>query len=112
MRIPPEKAQIIREAQVDDDMGGVRVKQGELIAIYPWLVHRHRTLWADPDKLPRAIATRRPWAHAGRTALVAIELRVAQGAEIRERLRGLTLYFAAMGVSLFAVVVTLLIVVS
>lgn len=49
MRLYPPVAQILREALMDDDMCGVPVKRGEIIAIYPWLVHRHRTLWADPD---------------------------------------------------------------
>jgi CHASE2 domain-containing sensor protein len=39
--------------------------------------------------------------------LVAIELRVAPAAEIRERLRGLMLYFAAMGVSLVVIVLAI-----
>jgi cytochrome P450 len=25
------------------------VKPGDLISIWPWLVHRHRNLWDDPD---------------------------------------------------------------
>ena len=49
MRLYPPVAQIIREALVDDDMCGVPVKKGEIVAIYPWLVHRHRTLWGNAD---------------------------------------------------------------
>ena len=49
MRLYPPVAQIIREALADDDMCGVAVKKGEIVAIYPWLVHRHRTLWHDAD---------------------------------------------------------------
>jgi cytochrome P450 len=49
MRLYPPVAQIIRGALADDDMCGAPVKQGELIAIYPWLLHRHRKLWTDPD---------------------------------------------------------------
>lgn len=49
MRLYPSVLQLIREAQADDDMMGVPVKKGELIAIYPWIVHRHRGLWDNPD---------------------------------------------------------------
>jgi cytochrome P450 len=33
----------------DDDMCGVSVKKGDLLMIYPWIVHRHRKLWDNPD---------------------------------------------------------------
>ena len=49
MRLYPPVAQVIREALADDDMCGVPVKKGELIVVYPWLVHRHRILWDNPD---------------------------------------------------------------
>jgi cytochrome P450 len=49
MRLYPPVAQIIREALADDDMCGIPVKRGEIVAIYPWLVHRHRTLWNNAD---------------------------------------------------------------
>lgn len=49
MRLYPPVAQIIREALTDDDMCGVPVKKGEIVAIYPWLLHRHRTLWDNAD---------------------------------------------------------------
>lgn len=50
MRLYPSAAQIAREAVADDDMRGIPVKKGELIFVYPWLVHRHRTLWDRPDE--------------------------------------------------------------
>jgi cytochrome P450 len=49
MRLYPSAAQIVREAADDDDMLGVPVKKGELVFIYPWILHRHRTLWERPD---------------------------------------------------------------
>jgi cytochrome P450 len=54
MRLYPPVAQIVREALADDDMCGVPVKKGEIIVVYPWLVHRHRTLWDDPDAFDMA----------------------------------------------------------
>jgi cytochrome P450 len=49
MRLYPSAAQILREVVDDDDMLGVPVKKGELIFIYPWVLHRHRKLWDNPD---------------------------------------------------------------
>jgi cytochrome P450 len=49
MRLYPSALQIIREAVADDDMLGVPVKKGELVFIYPWVLHRHRKLWDRPD---------------------------------------------------------------
>lgn len=50
MRLYPPALQLIREAVADDDMQGVRVRRGELIFTYPWVVHRHRQLWDEPDR--------------------------------------------------------------
>ena len=49
MRLYPSALQLIREAVADDDMHGIPVKKGELMFIYPWVVHRHRQLWDNPD---------------------------------------------------------------
>ncbi|WP_077145998.1 cytochrome P450 [Sphingopyxis sp. KK2] len=50
MRLYPSALQLIREAVADDDMLGVPVRKGELVFVYPWVVHRHRKLWDDPDR--------------------------------------------------------------
>jgi cytochrome P450 len=49
MRLYPSALQLIREAVADDDMHGIPVKKGELMFVYPWVVHRHRQLWDNPD---------------------------------------------------------------
>lgn len=49
MRLYPSALQLIREAVADDDVCGVPVRKGELVFVYPWLVHRHRKLWDNPD---------------------------------------------------------------
>jgi cytochrome P450 len=49
MRLYPSALQIIREAIADDDMLGMPVKKGELMFVYPWIVHRHKRLWDNPD---------------------------------------------------------------
>jgi cytochrome P450 len=37
------------EAAADDEIAGIPVRKGDLITIYPWIVHRHRKLWDNPD---------------------------------------------------------------
>ena len=49
LRLYPSALQIIREAIADDDVCGVPVRAGELTFVYPWIVHRHRLLWDNPD---------------------------------------------------------------
>jgi len=49
LRLYPPVIQIIREALADDEVCGVPVRKGELVFIYPWIVHRHRRLWDNPD---------------------------------------------------------------
>jgi cytochrome P450 len=53
-----------REAQEADVLCGMRVPKGSIVTIVPWLIHRHRGLWVNPDRfeperfLPEAIAKR------------------------------------------------------
>lgn len=48
MRIYPPAWTIERDAIADDDVAGVPVPAGSLVAIPPYLVHRHREFWPDP----------------------------------------------------------------
>ncbi len=51
MRIyPPAPGVSTRVALTDDEICGVKVKKGTRIAIAPWVLHRHRTLWTDPER--------------------------------------------------------------
>ena len=47
---PPAPALTGRVAREPDDICGRPVRKGEEIAILPWVLHRHRTLWDDPDR--------------------------------------------------------------
>jgi cytochrome P450 len=47
---PPAPALTGRVAREPDDVCGRPVRKGEEIAILPWVLHRHRTLWDDPDR--------------------------------------------------------------
>ncbi|MEZ0242155.1 MAG: cytochrome P450, partial [Sphingomonas sp.] len=49
MRLYPPAPRFDREAAADDVVGGETVRKGELVSVWPWLVHRHRGLWDDPD---------------------------------------------------------------
>ena len=48
MRLYPPAWTIERNALADDDVSGVHVAAGSLVAIPPYLVHRHPDFWADP----------------------------------------------------------------
>jgi cytochrome P450 len=47
---PPAPMLTGREALGDDEICGRPIAKGTQIAILPWVVHRHRTLWEDPDR--------------------------------------------------------------
>jgi len=48
MRLYPPAWTIERNALADDEVGGVRIPAGSLVATPPYLVHRHPEFWADP----------------------------------------------------------------
>jgi len=50
MRLYPPIPAILREAAAADVVCGHRVAPRSVIAILPWVVHRHRRLWSDPDR--------------------------------------------------------------
>jgi cytochrome P450 len=49
MRLYPPVAIISREAIAADVLAGQRIPAGTMVVIAPWVLHRHRTLWQDPD---------------------------------------------------------------
>jgi cytochrome P450 len=49
LRLYPPVHRIDREALADDELCGQPVRKGELITVWPWVLHRHRTLWDEPD---------------------------------------------------------------
>ena len=34
----------------DDEICGVKIPKGSQIGIIPWVLHRHRSLWENPEK--------------------------------------------------------------
>lgn len=49
LRLYPSAPRFDREAVSDDRLGEIDVKAGDFVSVWPWLIHRHRRLWDDPD---------------------------------------------------------------
>jgi cytochrome P450 len=49
LRLYPPAFTIVREAREPDRLGEIEVGKGALVVIAPWVLHRHRRHWADPD---------------------------------------------------------------
>lgn len=49
MRLYPPVPRFDRQAVVADRLSGADVGAGDIISIWPWLLHRHKALWDDPD---------------------------------------------------------------
>jgi cytochrome P450 len=47
---PPFYTLAWREALADDEVCGVAIPRGATISIVPWILHRHRKLWEQPDR--------------------------------------------------------------
>jgi cytochrome P450 len=47
---PPAPILTGRVAREADEICGRSIAKGTEIVILPWVVHRHRTLWHDPDR--------------------------------------------------------------
>ncbi|WP_375463512.1 cytochrome P450 [uncultured Methylobacterium sp.] len=49
LRLYPPAFVIVRRALQADRVAGLDVAAGDIVIVSPWVLHRHRTLWADPD---------------------------------------------------------------
>lgn len=49
MRLYPPAPRFEREAMADDTLHGVPIRKGDLVSVWPWLLHRHRKLWEHAD---------------------------------------------------------------
>ncbi len=66
---PPLPIMMMRRAVAADTLCGRRIPRGSVVAIIPWVVHRHRKLWPDPDRFdperfaPDPVAARSRYAY-------------------------------------------------
>jgi cytochrome P450 len=49
MRLYPPAYVIVRAARQRDTLAGIEMQPGDLAIIAPWLLHRHRKRWQEPD---------------------------------------------------------------
>jgi cytochrome P450 len=49
MRLYPPAPRFDRQALEADRLGEHEVAAGDIVSIWPWLIHRHHALWEDPD---------------------------------------------------------------
>jgi cytochrome P450 len=69
MRLYPPLPVMPRVAAAEDVVCGRRIPRKSVVAVIPWVVHRHRKLWDDPDRFdperfaPEAVAARSRYAY-------------------------------------------------
>jgi cytochrome P450 len=50
LRLYPPVALLSRQAVEDDVVSGRDIPAGSVVAVSPWVLHRHRSLWSAPDE--------------------------------------------------------------
>ena len=49
LRLYPPAPRIDRQAVAADRIGPHEIAPGDIVSIWPWIIHRHKLLWDDPD---------------------------------------------------------------
>ena len=49
LRLYPPVPRFDREAVGADKLGEHEIRAGDLVSIWPWIIHRHKRLWNEPD---------------------------------------------------------------
>ncbi|MBA3242186.1 MAG: cytochrome P450 [Acidobacteria bacterium] len=49
LRLYPPVPRFDRQAVAQDWLGNEEVAPGDIVSIWPWLIHRHKALWDNPD---------------------------------------------------------------
>ena len=69
MRLYPSIPVMMRTASAPDMICGRRIPRWSIVIVAPWIVHRHRTLWTEPDRFdpdrfaPEAVSARPRFAY-------------------------------------------------
>lgn len=69
LRIYPPTALLARQNIEDDVIGGYHVPAGSLVTLIPYLIHRHPTIWENPERFdperftPEAVEARPKYAY-------------------------------------------------
>jgi cytochrome P450 len=59
MRLYPPVSVVVRTPKARDVIGDLEIPTGSLVMISPWVVHRHKALWDEPDLfMPERFETR------------------------------------------------------
>jgi len=54
LRLYPPAFSIVRQARRADRAGDISIPPRAVVLIVPWVLHRHRLLWHDPDRFDPA----------------------------------------------------------
>ncbi|MBN9510785.1 MAG: cytochrome P450 [Alphaproteobacteria bacterium] len=49
LRLFPPAFTLVRQARQADRAGDIAIPRGAVVMVAPWVLHRHRRLWTDPD---------------------------------------------------------------
>ncbi len=49
LRLYPPAPRFDRQALMADRLGDIDIAKGDIVSIWPWVVHRHARLWDNPD---------------------------------------------------------------
>jgi cytochrome P450 len=69
LRLYPPAPTMLRTAIAEDLVCGRKIPRKAIVGVFPWVVHRHRKLWDDPDRFdpdrfsPEQIAARSRYAY-------------------------------------------------
>ncbi|HEX3954960.1 MAG TPA: cytochrome P450 [Stellaceae bacterium] len=50
LRLYPPAFSLVRQARASDAAAGIAIPSRAAVLIVPWVLHRHRRLWRDPDR--------------------------------------------------------------
>lgn len=78
MRLYPPVGFFVRSAAKDECIRDKDVKEGSPILISPWLIHRHREMWDDPD----VFAPERFRSESGKASLKCAYIPFSKGARV------------------------------